>query len=306
MNRSKDLTGLKFERWTVIERVADRGTSAKPRKCYLCRCDCGIEKIVFAENLTGGKSLSCGCLARERTSAATFEDLTGKRFGRLLALERAPGIGKWKQTAFWCRCDCGGELVAVRATLLVGGVTTSCGCVRREVSRRRLTRHGHAAHGKRSLLYRMYRSMMRRCCSPTDPKFKDYGGRGIGVCAAWLESFQVYAADVAYYMGPRPSPRHTIDRIDNDKGYFPRNVHWATPEQQARNTRRNRRHTLYGETLVQVAWAERFGISQSKLSRLLRSGRTIEQVALLVGYLPPRKPPVTVGAAAPLHKRKSS
>ena len=55
MSKSKDLTGRRVGRWEVIERVADRGTSAKPRKCYLCRCDCGVEKVVFAENLTGGK-----------------------------------------------------------------------------------------------------------------------------------------------------------------------------------------------------------------------------------------------------------
>jgi hypothetical protein len=305
--KSKDLTGQKFGRWTVIKRVEDRGTAAKPRKCYLCRCSCGVEKAVFSENLTGNKSLSCGCLKRERTSAAKFVNLNGKRFGRLLVLERAPGKRRWKQTAFWCQCDCGSKVVAIRAVSLVHGQTTSCGCLRREVTRKLKTTHGHTIGGKPSSLYQRYLKMKQRCYNENDPEFANYGGRGIGVCERWRESFEAYAADIARFMGPRPSSRHTIDRINNDGPYCPTNVHWATPAQQNRNKRSNCWYELNGVKLVQTDWARRFAVSDTTLSRWIKAGLTMTEIAARVGYLPSRKPPisVTVGAAASLQRKSS-
>jgi hypothetical protein len=104
--------------------------------------------------------------------------------------------------------------------------------------------------------------MKERCNVPTQEAYADYGGRGIAVCKEWDESFEAWFA----YMGPRPSPDHSIDRINNDGNYEPGNVRWATREQQQRNTSQNRLLTHDGLTLCVVEWAERVGLPCSVLS----------------------------------------
>ncbi len=85
-------------------------------------------------------------------------------------------------------------------------------------------------------LWDTYNSMVQRCHNPRHPRFKDYGQRGIQVCRRWRESFAAFVAD----MGSKPSPRHTVERERNSRGYMPSNCLWATKRTQARNTRRNR------------------------------------------------------------------
>ena len=95
--------------------------------------------------------------------------------------------------------------------------------------------------------------MRSRCESQNDAKYPDYGGRGIKVCDRWRHDFAAFLVDV----GPRPSPSHSLDRFpDNDRGYEPDNVRWATASEQQRNTRRNRLVTYHGETRPLCEWAE--------------------------------------------------
>lgn len=99
--------------------------------------------------------------------------------------------------------------------------------------RRRVIRHALIDGKRRTELpeYRIYTGMIARCSNPNTAAWRRYGGRGIRVCDRWLDDFANFYAD----MGPRPSPRHSIDRIDNDGNYEPENCHWATPDFQAKN-----------------------------------------------------------------------
>jgi hypothetical protein len=154
----------------------------------------------------------------------------GDRFGRWTIVEVAPRVKPMGNRRFICRCDCS-SVKTVAAQSLTHGHTTSCGCRRKEVSRDRLTTHGFTAHP----LYYIWKAMIFRCESNSHRSFHRYGGRGIGVCDEWRRDINAFAA----YVGNRPSKKHSLERLDNDKGYEPGNVVWATRRVQQQNTCRN-------------------------------------------------------------------
>ena len=129
-------------------------------------------------------------------------------------------------------------------------------------------RHGHARKGAPSKEYRAYNHMLRRCYSPKERGFHRYGGRGITVCDRWRTGFAAFLADV----GPAPSPKHTIDRIDNDGNYEPSNCRWATHTEQSRNKSQNRLIEIDGEALPIVVWSERSGIPANRIQLRLARG----------------------------------
>lgn len=147
----------------------------------------------------------------------------GERWGMLTVLEKVAatraGAPRWR-----CRCDCGNETVAINNEL-GNGHTQSCGCWGRRVA----TSHGHSRPA--SPTYRTWSSMIQRTTNPNNPRYADYGGRGITVCDAWRK-FEGFLAD----MGERPKGR-TLDRIDNDRGYESGNCRWSTPKEQQNNRR---------------------------------------------------------------------
>lgn len=153
-------------------------------------------------------------------------DLTGQVFGRLSVLSRAGNLGR--KAAWLCQCACGNECT-VRSDHLMGARVLSCGCYRVEKSTVQATTHGLS----KTREYRIWRNMKNRCEWDKWPEWHLYGGRGITVCQRWSESFEAFIED----MGPCTTPKHSIDRIDGDKGYEPGNCRWATPTEQARNTR---------------------------------------------------------------------
>jgi hypothetical protein len=192
-------------------------------------------------------------------------DIAGQRFGSLLVLERA-GSDRFKNALWLTRCDCGVESIKI-GVLLVSSRTRSCGCRRRS--------NGNWTHGEsRTALYRIYRSMITRCEYESAMGFPNYGGRGIKVCDAWRQSFSAFKSDI----GPRPSGAFSIDRIDNDRGYEPGNVRWATKKEQQRNTSRNHMLTFRGVTKCIAAWAEELGLHRATVRRRLVSyGWTTER-----------------------------
>lgn len=204
-----------------------------------------------------------------------FIDLTGTKFGRLLVIRRAKNRNK-ESTCWLCVCDCGEERI-VYSQSLRSGYTKSCGCLQRDVARGHRFGLRHGMHGTSE--YRSWRSMKMRCLLPTYRQYQHYGGRGIAVCDSWMK-FENFFSD----MGFKPTPLHSIDRIDNDGDYEPRNCRWATDVEQNRNKRpntriRNGNHllTFKGETMPLIAWAERVGISRITLGSRLKHGWSAER-----------------------------
>jgi hypothetical protein len=112
----------------------------------------------------------------------------------------------------------------------------------------------------------------QRCYNPANPKYLDYGGRGIVMCEQWQESFEVFLADMG-----EPPVGLTLDREDNDGPYSPDNCRWATRKQQMRNTRVNRYLTLDGETKIITEWAEQYGLTAPTIYHRLEDGWPLER-----------------------------
>src|SRR5712664_134834 len=121
-------------------------------------------------------------------------------------------------------------------------------------------------------MYHIWRAMMRRCYDPADKSYKNYGARGIRVCRRW-HKFVNFVADI----GQRPSTAHSIERIDNDGGYNPKNFKWATSIEQNRNRRSNRWFELDGRRMLMVDWTREYGISKDALSFRLARGLTFRE-----------------------------
>lgn len=198
-------------------------------------------------------------------------DLTGQRFGRLVAIREASRVHR-KQRRWTCICDCG-KTGDFPQNSLRSGNTRSCGCLQRDLLRERRTSHGHARVGKRSSEHNIWCKMIERCTKPTDPAFKWYGARGISVCERWRD-YSNFFSD----MGPRPSTSHTLDRIDCDGNYCPENCRWATWEEQQNNRRNNRIIEINGEALTMAQWSERLGLSDGALRYRLKHGWSGEQL----------------------------
>lgn len=173
-------------------------------------------------------------------------DLSGKTFGRLTVqfeTHRIPRAdGKSSDRAWVCQCSCGIVLVRTTRSLEAKHHNPNCGCLLADKNRKRNRTHGFAGDGKEPMRaeYNSWKGIKVRCTNEKNPAFKYYGGRGISMCERWFDSFENFYAD----MGPKPTPKHSIDRINNDGNYEPSNCRWATAKQQMNNRRVSRKNRV--------------------------------------------------------------
>ena len=201
-----------------------------------------------------------------------FELLNGvTRFGRLTVVgEGRPIIGAGHPARrARCVCDCG-QTRDMQPAKLRAGTYVSCGCFSAERSRERFTKHGASA----TRTYRSWISMIQRCEDPRNANYPSYGGRGIVVCERWrgTAGFARFHTD----MGDRPIGM-TLDRIDNDGPYDPRNCRWATAKLQQSNRRNSTNLTYGGLTMNPQEWSLYLGFSKNVVTERLKRGWDVER-----------------------------
>lgn len=199
-------------------------------------------------------------------------DITGQRYGRLVAVEITSTKTAGK-THWLFRCDCGSE-VETTTNRVRSGIAKSCGCLRSDRCRERAT-HGHTREGRITHEYHCWAGAKARCTNPEHISFPEYGAVGITMCDEWISSFAAFFQ----HMGPCPDGM-TLDRIDNDKGYVPGNCRWATGAQQARNKRDSVKVVHNGVGMNLKDYADALGLNYGSLKAIRhRYGYTPEEAA---------------------------
>lgn len=197
-----------------------------------------------------------------------FKDRVGERYGRLTVMSCAgktsSGATLWK-----CVCDCGNTVVVIGKNLISGN-TTSCGCMssRHTIGPRSTTHHISDKHP----IYLAWVGMKERCYNLNNPRYSDYGERGIYVCDKWLHDFSSFY-DWSLKNGFQKGL--SIDRVNNDGPYAPWNCRWATIQQQNHNRRSNIYIEYNGERKIMSDWAKEIGMSAQTLGRRIHAGWSI-------------------------------
>lgn len=196
---------------------------------------------------------------------------TGRQFGRLTVVKRLLISNGYNSRIVECLCNpkfggCG-KTTNVDLSRLIDGTVVSCGCYRKEMA----TKHG----GVNLPEYHSWINIKSRCYNKNNDSYKDYGGRGIVMCSEWKESFEAFYRD----MGPKPSPNHSVERQNNNKGYDKQNCHWATRIEQNNNTRRNVFYLYNGIYRTLAAWCREFNLNYNAIyQKINRSGQSFEEI----------------------------
>jgi hypothetical protein len=174
-------------------------------------------------------------------------------------LRRAPNNERGR-VCWYCVCECGNER-KIPGDYLISGHTKSCGCWKSQG-----LKHGHTKTGWESPEYRAWHDMKQRCLNPNHLRYEDWGGRGIKIYQPWIGSFEAFFA----YIGSRPGPEYSFDRIDNEGNYEPANVHWALPHVQMGNTRITHHIPLPDSRVVSMTQLSReLGLPDGKLLHVI-------------------------------------
>ena len=203
-------------------------------------------------------------------------DIVGRTYERLTVVSTPKRVGMTSRYTIRCRCSCNGNVKTYGRNDVVHGKSKSCGCLNLERIVERNTTHGWSGTHE----YRCWFEMEARCRYANREVYKNYGKRGIRVHTSWRgpNGFITFLNDI----GPAPSNRHQVDRIDNKKNYEPGNVRWATRKEQMRNRRYHRMLTAFGRTQCLAAWVEEFKIARGTLVARLRRMSLEEALTELV------------------------
>lgn len=201
-------------------------------------------------------------------------NLKGRKFGMFTIIDfesRENLKTKWK-----CLCDCG-NIFIVDGGNIHNGHTKSCGCLRKEVTSKRLSTHRRS----RTSEYRIWGAMKDRCYNPNTKNYSDYGCRGIKICDRWKYSFENFIEDIGF----KPTKNHSIDRINNDLDYSKENCKWSTKKKQNNNKRTNMYFTINGVTKSLSDWCVLNNIDYKRTwQRVVRLGLPIEDAMSLPKY----------------------
>lgn len=271
-----DFTGFETGWLTVIEKV---GRNPNGEWMWLCHCKCGNKEhllchqaLVTTYKRPPKKIRNCGCIGR------TGNDLTGQRYGRLVALECCGTRTKRQNTIWLWQCDCGVQK-EIESRAVVKGHTMSCGCLFQEnliKLAERATTHGLSDHR----LYKIHHGMKQRCYNKNTKSYPRYGARGIVMEEPWLSnatSFIDWALKEGWKRGLH------IDRIDNDGPYAPWNCRVVSCKVNANNTSRNKREMVFGREMTVSEAEDFYGIQNNKLyNKVWKPGVTIENALISV------------------------
>lgn len=209
---------------------------------------------------------------------ALMKDITGQRFSRLVvvAIDGKDHRGEYR---WLCRCDCGNN-TSVKSSKLRYGKIKSCGCYRKSGDYKRTHGRSHTTE------HWTWWGIIDRCTNKKNGSFSRYGARGIKICSGWRNDFESFFAD----MGQKPSPKHSVDRMNNDGHYscghcdecvengWTANCRWATQREQCNNTSANTILEFQGKTMTVTQWAEEIGLQPSTLwARIFDNGWTVER-----------------------------
>lgn len=268
--KPEECLGRTYGQRTVIEYLGVR----QGRTWVKVRCTCGTVNQIQLASLRYGKRQSCGCLriTRIRERSKQGKCAPGETFGRLTVIKDM-GIQQGNRRTH-VQCICGASLIVRQADLRRGKIN-SCGCLRVDHVRAKTRTHGES---HKTAEYRTWKAIRRRCQNPNNADADHYFARGIRVCARW-NHYQNFLAD----MGRRPTSRHSIERLNNNKDYTPTNCVWATSTQQVRNRRKTVYVTYRGVTHPLAHWADLLGISYGTLLSRRHRGETPANILRAVG-----------------------
>jgi hypothetical protein len=211
--------GQTFGQWTVI---SFSHKNKHHQKFWNCTCSCGYKSIVEQSRLINQYSTKCSTCANALRRIHLPVEI-GNKYGNWIVLSEDAHNKNYVNA----RCKCGKIRRLWKQSLAYAKSTQCHACAGRKTA----TRHGHNGKGRTSPEYRSWRNAKTRVFNKNSSNFNLYGGRGITMCDRWAQSFENFLED----MGTKPSPSHSLERIDNNGDYEPNNVRWALPIEQVRN-----------------------------------------------------------------------